>query len=189
MRGLLLVGLWSAFLFGNRPLVRADTAASWRTFIPGYPPEAQRKNITGDGTVRVTTDRYGWVRDARMTHSTGSSLLDEATLKAARLYWQGPRDSTCDVPLRYQLMSTKAGVRKPPPSLLVSTPIAEYKKPSKLSGTIKVATDASGHVVRGVITQYSGSELLDENTMQFALKNWTGPRNTVYEVPVVYQFR
>ena len=187
MKRLLLPGLFLAMTFGKGPSACADTVSPWLTFVPGYPPDAQKKGITGVGVVRVTTDQYGWVKEARMTRATGSGILDEATLKAARLYWQGPPYTTHEVSVQYRLTAAGPGERKPS-SLVIIPPGGKDKTGSiEASGIIKVATDSSGHVVRGVITRSSGSEVLDENTMKFALGAWTGPRSSVYEVPVKYQ--
>ena len=55
------------------------------------------------------------------------------------------------------------------------------------SGSVKVTTDASGHVVSAEIVQSVGNGLLDSNTKQYALANWSGPPNSSTVVPITYR--
>jgi protein TonB len=45
-----------------------------------YPPEAQSRGEHGVAQLAFSVDRSGGVHNARIVHSSGSSLLDEATL-------------------------------------------------------------------------------------------------------------
>src|SRR2546430_1109577 len=50
---------------------------------PAYPYEARRGRITGSGIADLTVNPgVGYVIDARMAQSTGSMILDNATLEA-----------------------------------------------------------------------------------------------------------
>ena len=54
-------------------------------------------------------------------------------------------------------------------------------------GICRVSFDASGHLVKVVMSTSTGSDILDENTLNFARKNWTGQPNLVTNVPVSYK--
>ena len=54
-------------------------------------------------------------------------------------------------------------------------------------GLCEVEFDASGHVVHAVMTKSTGSKVLDENTLAYARKNWTGKPNSHVSVPITYQ--
>ncbi len=78
-----------------------------------------------------------------------------------------------------------------PPGQSVHTPAptspadALQNKTSR-SGTCQVVFDASGHVASAVITKSAGSKILDDNTLSYARKNWTGKPNTKVDVPIAY---
>ena len=55
------------------------------------------------------------------------------------------------------------------------------------SGSVRVSTDGSGHVVSAVIVQSVGSGLLDNNTLQYAKANWSGPPNSTVVIPITYK--
>jgi TonB family protein len=57
------------------------------------------------------------------------------------------------------------------------------------SGSVRVSTDSSGHVVSAVIVQSVGSGLLDHNTTSFAMANWSGPPNSNVVVPITYHLQ
>ena len=54
-------------------------------------------------------------------------------------------------------------------------------------GTCYVVFGSSGHVRRAMMTKSTGSAILDENTVSFARKNWTGQPNTAISVPIAYK--
>jgi TonB family protein len=52
---------------------------------PQYPYEARSRRVTGSGIAILAVDQqFGIVTDARMSESTGSIILDEATISAMR---------------------------------------------------------------------------------------------------------
>jgi TonB family protein len=57
------------------------------------------------------------------------------------------------------------------------------------SGSVRVYTDSTGHVVKAEIVQSSGSGLLDHNTTSFAVANWVGAPNSTYVVPITYRLQ
>lgn len=62
---------------------------------PIYPSMARRSGIEGKVIVLVTVSPSGRVSNARLTSSSGSTLLDEAALKAARRYrFMSAKDAT-----------------------------------------------------------------------------------------------
>ena len=83
--------------------------------------------------------------------------------------------------------SPGAGVRwnKPKPVYPPSLRAAHIQG----SGSIRVTTDASGHVVSAVITQSTGNALLDDNTCRAAKRDWSGPPNSALSVPVTYRLQ
>ena len=72
---------------------------------PNYPYEARRGRITGSGIAQLTLNSMnGNVLDARMAQSTGSSILDDATVDALRRWRFQPGVATnINVPITYTL--------------------------------------------------------------------------------------
>jgi protein TonB len=76
-----------------------------------YPPEAQSRGEHGVAQLAFSVDRSGGVHNARIVHSSGSSLLDQATLslieRAAPLPPPPPEISGTQiaivVPIRYNI--------------------------------------------------------------------------------------
>jgi len=72
---------------------------------PAYPYEARRGGITGSGIVELTVNpEAGIVIEARMVQSTGSAILDKATLETLRTWRFKPGvASNVGVPITYTL--------------------------------------------------------------------------------------
>jgi periplasmic protein TonB len=72
---------------------------------PNYPYEARRGGITGSGTAQLTVNsEAGNVIEARMSQSTGSVILDNATLETLRRWRFKPGvASNVEVPITYTL--------------------------------------------------------------------------------------
>ncbi|HEX4639348.1 MAG TPA: energy transducer TonB [Chthoniobacterales bacterium] len=72
---------------------------------PNYPYEARRGGITGSGIAQLSVNSAaGNVIDARMSHSTGNAILDNAALSAFRRWRFKPGvASDVDVPITYTL--------------------------------------------------------------------------------------
>jgi TonB family protein len=72
---------------------------------PAYPYEARRQRITGSGTALLEIDaRTGQVTEARMSQSTGSSILDNATVSALRQWrFKIGTPPTVTVPITFTL--------------------------------------------------------------------------------------
>ncbi len=72
---------------------------------PAYPYEARRGRITGSGIAELSVNPgVGYVIDARMTRSTGSVILDNATLEALRRWRFKPGiPANIQVPITYTL--------------------------------------------------------------------------------------
>lgn len=72
------------------PTPSGPETATDADFLPGgkvtpdYPDMAKEQNIQGDVTVRITVGPDGNVLAAEVTQSSGSAILDQAALKAAR---------------------------------------------------------------------------------------------------------
>ena len=74
-----------------RPGTSAGTPGSFRSMEmlsapkPQYPYEARSRRVTGSGIAILAVDQQsGIVSDARMSESTGSTILDETTVSAMR---------------------------------------------------------------------------------------------------------
>lgn len=72
---------------------------------PNYPYEARRSGIIGSGIARLTVNSAaGNVLDARMARTTGSSVLDNATVETLRRWRFKPGvASNVEVPITYEL--------------------------------------------------------------------------------------
>ena len=57
---------------------------------PQYPPEEQRRGITGTVTVGLTYDANGNVTDVQVIKSSGNRNLDRAAVKAAKRWKVNP---------------------------------------------------------------------------------------------------
>lgn len=77
---------------------------------PKYPALARRRGVTGVVILEVFVDISGRVQDLKISHSSNSSLLDKAALRAVRR-WQfragsvggNPHSMWVRVPVRFQL--------------------------------------------------------------------------------------
>jgi periplasmic protein TonB len=72
---------------------------------PNYPYEARRSGTTGSGIAQLTVNSAaGNVVDVRMAQSTGSPILDNATVSAFRRWRFKPGvASNVNVPITYTL--------------------------------------------------------------------------------------
>jgi len=72
---------------------------------PPYPYEARRGGITGSGIAQLTVNpEVGNVIDARMAQSTGSAVLDNATVETLRNWrFKSGVASSIQVPITYTL--------------------------------------------------------------------------------------
>ncbi len=70
---------------------------------PIYPPQARAAHITGNGSVRLTTDASGRVTSASIGQSSGNGLLDFAATSHAKLNWSGPPNATTTVAFTFRL--------------------------------------------------------------------------------------
>src|SRR6266480_36307 len=91
-------------------LSRASNAGSAKALAlfaprPSYPYEARRSGTTGSGIARLTVNSAaGNVIDAQMSQSTGSAILDNATLSAFRTWrFKLGVAEIVDVPITYTL--------------------------------------------------------------------------------------
>jgi TonB family protein len=72
---------------------------------PNYPYEARRTGTTGSGVARLTINSaFGTVIDARIAQSTGSAILDRATLDALQRWrFKSGVAENVDVPITFLL--------------------------------------------------------------------------------------
>lgn len=71
---------------------------------PEYPYEARRQKATGSGVCVLTIDSSGSVSDAEMSKSTGSPILDNATISAFKRWrFRAGAFSRVRVPITYTM--------------------------------------------------------------------------------------
>ena len=72
--------------------------------LPEYPYEAKRRNLTGSGICVVIVDAAtGRVTDARMSKSTGTTMLDKLTVQTFKSWRFKPGTvSEVRVPISYE---------------------------------------------------------------------------------------
>lgn len=168
-------------------------ASVWQTTVPAYPAKALEKREGGKGVVHVTTDAIGWVRKANMVESTGSKILDAATVKIALAYWEGPPGATADIPVDYQLppvgFHPPVPKEKPAPWRIPSHPYPQNASDAREqgNGVVRAVTNAKGQVKEATLVQSTGHKTLDVDAVNNALKNWSGPASTSADVPVRYK--
>ena len=187
---LLLVCVCGLVCMGMAQSPETPHASGVHTPGPTYPADALKANITGSGTCQVVFDASGHVDKAVMLKSTGSKVLDENTLGFARKNWTGQPNTKVAVPIDYQL------AKKPKAAVRVSVPMPPYPYQARAantqgSGTVKVTFDETGKVVSAVMTKSTGSSILDDNSINYALRNWhcTGGEKRTVVVPVAYRIR
>jgi len=89
--------------------VRSSTAGSARALAisaprPEYPHEARARRVTGSGVAKLTVDGGGRVVEVTMVRSTGSAVLDAATISGLRRWRFAPGTvSTVQTPVTYTL--------------------------------------------------------------------------------------
>lgn len=92
---------------GQTMAMRGGSAKALALYAPrpNYPYEARRGGTTGSGIAQLTVNsESGSVIEARMSQSTGSAVLDYATLSAFRTWRFRPGVATnVDVPITYTL--------------------------------------------------------------------------------------
>ena len=74
------------------------------------------------------------------------------------------------------------GLHTPHPSY----PYAARAKHVQGSGVCHVVFGVTGHVASAEMTRSTGSDILDNNTVEFAKANWTGAPNSSVNVPITY---
>ncbi|MBA2271946.1 MAG: TonB family protein [Chthoniobacterales bacterium] len=71
---------------------------------PEYPYQARRQRVTGSGVALLTVDARGHVIDVTMLRSTGSGILDQATISGFRRWRFRPGTvSRVQTPITYTL--------------------------------------------------------------------------------------
>ena len=86
----------------------------------------------------------------------------------------------------------RAGASKPSARWVTPKPV--YPAPLRLAhvqgtGSVRVTTDAGGHVISAMIVQSTGNARLDDLTCQAAKNGWSGPANSTVVVPVTYELQ
>lgn len=86
------------------PAVRAqarNTASQWVTPRLPFPEGARRSDAAYEGILHLRTDERGQVIETHMDPSTGSSLVDESSMRFVRARWHGPPNITHSVKVRF----------------------------------------------------------------------------------------
>ena len=183
----LLSSLAASLVLGDLPSSAAVSA--WKT-PASYPPDALAKRIAGRGTVHVTTDAQGWVEDARMVRSTGSKVLDDATIQAARTSWTGPANRTADLPVEYRLPTAEPATATEHPGWTIpihNYPFDAHDAYEQGNGVVRATTDARGNIRSAVIVKSTGFDRLDADAVDNARRHWHGPASSSLDIPVMYR--
>ncbi len=134
---------------------------AWKTPAPIYPAATVQARIVGQGEVCVTTDRKGFVREAYMTRSTGSSILDDYTITFARAAWRGPSIATTTFQVFYRYRDGE---------------------PVGTAALVRVTTDATGHPVR--IENAGTKNAVSAEIARTVQEKWAGAPNSNAIVPI-----
>ena len=87
---------------------------------------------------------------------------------------------------------TPGGLKVGPAGWKTPKPPYPYQaRAAHLTGvsTVRITSDASGHISSVVIVKSAGSGLLDSNTQSFIKANWVGPANATYTKEVEYRLQ
>lgn len=152
-------------------------------------PSAQR--LTGEGLCQVHYDETSRVDRATITRSTGSALLDQATVESAKKYWRGLPNSTVVIPVKYTTVPVSpagSGV------LRYQTPLPPYPYSAQAagvqgSGIVQVLFDAQGKPETARMAKSTGSKDLDDQTVRYAQAHWrsTGGEEGTMTLPINYR--
>lgn len=183
------------FFFGALCTTPAQVSAP-RSGSAAQPPEGTPapklldQRLTGSGMCRVHFDAKGCVASVAITKSTGSPLLDNNTLAAARRDWHGLPNLTASVPIKYLDAPLMAATGAP---MEYRTPVPDYPDAAKPvnaqgRGVVQVAFDLQGNAVYAGIVKSFGSKILDDHTVAFAKENWksSGGEDSMITLPVAY---
>lgn len=136
---------------------------------PEYPIEARQSDLTGDGVIVIDIDHNtGYVTAARITKSTGHKILDNAALRAVRL-WRfklGSFKPQVRIPFEFTSSSLGDSIPQPRKGDLIYAPRPEYpyKSRAHLSqgrGTFILRVRPDGSVARVDVEDSTGAPLLD----------------------------
>lgn len=220
-RALLLLSLiltWSA------AAAAADTAANpgsiSRPIATGtphlcldyYPPLAKRFDVQGNTMVRLVIAEDGTVRDPVVRNSSGSELLDQASLDCVKnwIYVPAKRDgvpiaANWAVEIKWYMnhdFEGPAADETPPPGAKWILPAEVHEPPhqcqasfNSLSGQISVVGPTSlsftitknGSTTDVVVTRSSGNDIYDQTAVA-CIKRWRYAPATHDGVPVSFRW-
>lgn len=173
--------------------------------FPTYPYEARRAHIIGSGIARLTINtETGEVNHAAMQISTGSPMLDDATLNALRRWKFKPHTTDrAKVPITFTMLGVSFQYQKQ------ERPLAEMLAPYLGAGAIRKAKvpeypdrehwtfkhgkgryelhiDSTGRVESVMVLQSSGDPIFDK-AAQKTLRKWELNRGPlVVELPLSF---
>lgn len=155
---------------------------------PEYPAEAKAKGVEGKVTVSLRVETDGTVSSPKVTSSSGSSLLDQAALKAAGNYRFKPAQQDgkpVAVWVSFVVVFKLDTEKKPAPAEAF---IAVDNQPEiikqiepryppqavedKIEGKvfIQLFVDSSGKVTQAKVSKSSGNKLLDDAALEAGRK-------------------
>lgn len=161
---------------------------------PVYPAEAIRLNLQGVTTLQILVDAKGIASDARVVQSSGSQVLDNASIQRVRTFIFRPavRDGetyACVkwINMPWEMISGSLAVPEPEVITKHMGP-DQYPPDAKASGAhgttiIKANFDDHGRMIQTTTIQSSGSKILDDAADQSARSDHTFVRLLQLESP------
>ncbi len=165
-----------------------QTAPSPDAGVPS--PALLDRRLNGTGKCRVRFDVNGEVASIEITKSTGSTVLDDATVAAARRNWHGLPNSTTSVPIKYFDVPLLAATGAP---LQYETPVPPYPMAARMNrqqgiGTVQVLFNAQGKPVYADMVKSFRFKTLDDDTVSYVMSHWksSGGEDAMITIPIKY---
>ncbi len=176
-------------------------------FCAVYPSMAQRAHSTnkvekyltardkafGTAICQVNFNLFGDIKNRVMTKSTGSPALDEKIMATTGEKMHGG-GSSVSFPIPYKRVEVTTLHGKV--AVLVAFPHPPYPFQAKArhaqgTGLVRASFDEKGNVVKVVMEKSTGSEILDGNSVNYALARWksSGGEKVTTTIELVYQIR
>ena len=178
----------SAFCFTSTSLAQ--------TAIPTHQiktPEATGVNSLKSTVCTVQIDASGH-RNAVLTESTGSKVLDEYIKQSVGAFLNNSRYPTISMSVPWKAVNVSTAHGKSEVTVAALRPPYPYQARARNeqgNGLVKASFDESGHCVSAEMAQSTGSKILDGNTVNYALARWrsSGSEKVTTTIPVIYRLQ
>lgn len=160
-------------------------------------PDEAKSSKAGGGdkafvaVCRVRSDAAGH-RNAVMTKSTGSKMLDDYLVKTEQAIWGVPRNLDVSIPVECRIVEVATRYGKSKVTVVVPHPPypaqARYLQ-EQGGGAVKASFGKNGRAISVEMMPSTGSKILDGNTVNYALAHWrsTGGENITITLQVEYR--